>query len=70
MSDQALSGLKVVELATSISGPYCGKLLADYGADVMKIEPPHLGDEARRRGPFLDDDPHPDCHARGEDGER
>ena len=37
----------------------CGKLLADMGADVVKIEPPG-GDAARRVGPFVDDRPHPD----------
>jgi crotonobetainyl-CoA:carnitine CoA-transferase CaiB-like acyl-CoA transferase len=52
-----LTGLRVIELG-SINGQYCGKLLADMGADVLKIEPPS-GDEARRTGPFADDIPDP-----------
>jgi crotonobetainyl-CoA:carnitine CoA-transferase CaiB-like acyl-CoA transferase len=53
-----LAGLKVLELGRLISAPYCGKLLADMGAEVTKIEPPATGDPARQYGPFLDDDPH------------
>ena len=53
-----LSGLKVVEYANFISGPYCARLLADAGAEVIKVEPPE-GDEARRRGPFPQDKPDP-----------
>ena len=41
-----------------VSAPYCAKLLADYGADVIKIEPPGSGDLARRWGPFPGDEPH------------
>ncbi|WIM89918.1 CoA transferase [Candidatus Mycobacterium wuenschmannii] len=55
----ALQGVRVVELADEISGPYCGKLLADLGADVTKIEPPQ-GDPLRRWGPFPGDRPDPD----------
>ena len=40
--------------------PYCGKLLASLGADVVKIEPPKTGDPSRRRGPFPGDDPNPE----------
>ena len=45
----ALSGLRVVELADDIAGGYCGKLFADLGADVVKVEPPG-GGELRHRG--------------------
>ena len=41
------AGLRIVELAEGVAGPYCGKLLADLGADVVKVEPP-AGDHARR----------------------
>ncbi len=58
--EQALSDVKVLDITHHIAGPYCTKLLADYGADVIKIEKPGGGDPARRMGPFLGDDPHPD----------
>jgi benzylsuccinate CoA-transferase BbsE subunit len=54
----ALSGLRVLDL-TDYRAQLCGRLLADMGADVIKIEPPG-GDSARRIGPFVDDLPHPD----------
>ena len=57
MPDQALSHLKVVELCNLVSGPYCTKLMADLGAEVIKIEPPRTGDESRNKGPFVDDRP-------------
>jgi crotonobetainyl-CoA:carnitine CoA-transferase CaiB-like acyl-CoA transferase len=60
MSEAALAGVKVLEYAEMVSGPYCTKLLADLGAEVIKIEKPGAGDEARRRGPFLNDIPHPE----------
>ncbi len=53
---QPLAGVTVLELATGIAGPYMGKLFADYGADVIKIEPLR-GDESRRWGPFLTEVP-------------
>src|SRR6202158_457247 len=56
----ALDDLKVIEYATMVSGPMCGKLLADMGAEVIKIEPPGLGDEARSHPPFPADVPHPE----------
>ena len=55
----ALSNLRVLEVASAIAGPYCGKLLASLGANVIKVEPP-TGDPSRRRGPFPDDVPHPE----------
>ena len=60
MTRGAFEGVKVVEYAHMVSGPYCGKLLADMGADVIKIEEPPAGDPARRRGPFPADEPHPE----------
>jgi len=51
-----LGGLRVLELADE-KGQFCGKLMGDLGADVVKIEPPG-GEQARRVGPFLDDIPH------------
>ena len=56
----ALEGIKVVELGEMVSAPYCGKLFADYGADVLKVEPPGRGDLARSWGPFPKDAPHPE----------
>jgi len=52
--------VKVLEYANFIAGPYCGKLLADLGAEVIKIEKPVVGDEARQYGPFPHDLPHPE----------
>src|SRR4051812_12627597 len=46
-----LEGLRVVEIAADIAGPYCTKLLVDLGAEVTKIEPPS-GDPMRGWGPF------------------
>ena len=60
MSGQALSGLKAVEWSDFVSGPYCGKLLADLGAEVVKVERPGVGDGARSYGPFPQDIPHPE----------
>ena len=54
----ALGGLRVLEISDNISAPFCGKLLASLGAEVIKIEPPKTGDSSRRRGPFPDDVPH------------
>jgi crotonobetainyl-CoA:carnitine CoA-transferase CaiB-like acyl-CoA transferase len=47
----ALKGLKVVEMGQLIAGPFCGQLLGDMGADVVKVEPPGLGDPMRQWGP-------------------
>ena len=51
------SGITVLEIADFIAGPYCARLLADLGARVIKVEPPHGGDSARNYGPFPDDVP-------------
>jgi crotonobetainyl-CoA:carnitine CoA-transferase CaiB-like acyl-CoA transferase len=52
-----LTGVRVLELSPRISGPYCGKILAHMGAEVLKIEPPE-GDATRRMGPFPGRRPH------------
>ncbi len=53
-SPQALAGLKVVELGQLIAGPFAAKTLADFGADVIKIEPPGTGDPLRQWRLLLD----------------
>ena len=63
MLDGALAGLKIVELSERVAGPFCTKVMADMGAEVVKIEQPGIGDVARTRGPFPGDDPHPDRSA-------
>ncbi len=55
---QALNGVRVLELAGA-EGEYCGKLLADFGAEVIKVEPPE-GSPSRAEPPFKDDRPGPD----------
>jgi CoA:oxalate CoA-transferase len=48
-----LVGVRVLELGSVLAGPFCGMLLADLGAEVIKVEPPR-GDDARTFGPFVD----------------
>ena len=55
-----LNGIRVLDLGSGISGPWCAKILADYGAEVIKVESPGSGDAARRMGPFAGDDPDPE----------
>ena len=59
-NNAALAGLRVLELGGMVAVPFCGKLLASLGADVVKIEAPKTGDSSRRRGPFPGDVPHPE----------
>jgi crotonobetainyl-CoA:carnitine CoA-transferase CaiB-like acyl-CoA transferase len=54
-SPQALAGLKVVELGQLIAGPFASKLLGEFGADVIKIEPPGTGDPLRKWRVLKDD---------------
>ncbi|MGH8517840.1 MAG: CoA transferase, partial [Panacagrimonas sp.] len=60
MSD-ALGHLRILELSESVAGEYCGKLLADFGAQVIKLERPGLGSPTRHLGPQV---------AQGPEGER
>jgi crotonobetainyl-CoA:carnitine CoA-transferase CaiB-like acyl-CoA transferase len=51
--DTALASLKVIEIGVAMAGPFCGMTLADYGADVIKIERPGEGDESRHWAPYF-----------------
>jgi crotonobetainyl-CoA:carnitine CoA-transferase CaiB-like acyl-CoA transferase len=55
-----LDDVHVLELTNSLSGAFCAKLLADQGADTLKIEPPGRGDPSRHEPPFIGGEPHPD----------
>ncbi len=57
---QALGGIKVLDLTQYIAGPYCTRLLAGFGADVVKVEAPGKGDPTRLVGPFLGGEPGPE----------
>ena len=59
VTESALGGLRVIDLSQGIAGPYCARLLADLGAEVIKVEPPD-GDFTRRLGPFPGDVPDPE----------
>ncbi len=48
-----LSDINVLDLSQGVAGPFCAKLLAGLGADVIKVEPPGTGDTSRQSGPFL-----------------
>jgi crotonobetainyl-CoA:carnitine CoA-transferase CaiB-like acyl-CoA transferase len=59
----ALTGIRIVELAESVAGEYCGKLLADFGAEVIKIEPPDCGSPIRAMAPIIGDGDGPERSA-------
>jgi crotonobetainyl-CoA:carnitine CoA-transferase CaiB-like acyl-CoA transferase len=56
---QPLSGVTVVDFTRYLSGPYCTMILADYGANVIKIERPGTGDESRHMAPFVNGESYP-----------
>src|SRR5215218_6809383 len=53
MTDGPLVGLRVIEMGTLIAGPFCGQVLGDFGAEVIKIEDPGKGDPMRQWGRSL-----------------
>lgn len=55
VATQAFSGIRVLDLSRDIAGSYCGKMLAGFGADVIKVEPPRSGDPSRRIAPFFEE---------------
>jgi len=60
MPGGALAGFRVVEYGDMVSAPYASKLIADMGAEVIKVESPVTGDGARQRGPYPGKIPHPE----------
>jgi crotonobetainyl-CoA:carnitine CoA-transferase CaiB-like acyl-CoA transferase len=59
MLPATLDDVKVLDLSQGLAGPICAKILADFGADVIKVEPPG-GDAARSMAPHFNNDPHPE----------
>jgi CoA:oxalate CoA-transferase len=57
MVEKALGHLTVIDLTHYVAGPYCTKLMAGFGSEVIKIERPHTGDKIRHVGPFFQDKP-------------
>ncbi len=55
-----LDDIRVLELSSKPSGAFCGKLLADQGADVLKVESPETGNPTRHEPPFLEGESHPE----------
>ena len=61
--EPALAGVRVVEIGSGVASPFCARLLAQQGADVVKVERPAGGDTTRRAGPFATGRPHLDAGA-------
>ena len=47
-----LRGIKVLDLSRVLAGPYCTMIMADYGAEIIKVEIPETGDDSRSFGPY------------------
>jgi CoA:oxalate CoA-transferase len=62
-NDLTLSDVRVLDLSDGVAGPFCTKLLAGLGAEVIKVEPRGSGDLTRRAGPFPGAEPHPEQSA-------
>ncbi len=55
MTERPLSGIVVIDLTRVLAGPFCTMILGDLGAEIIKVEAPGVGDDARQFGPFLDE---------------
>ncbi|MYB40763.1 MAG: CoA transferase, partial [Chloroflexi bacterium] len=60
VTSEALDDVRVLDLSEGVAGPFCTKLLAALGADVITVEAPGRGDRARSAPPFAGDEPHPE----------
>ncbi len=61
MNVPVLSGITVLDLSQDVAGPFCTKMLAEMGAEVIKVEPAGVGDSSRQAGPFPGDVPNPEA---------
>lgn len=61
MNVPVLSGISVLDLSQDVAGPFCTKMLAEMGAEVIKVEPAGVGDSSRQAGPFPGDIPNPEA---------
>jgi crotonobetainyl-CoA:carnitine CoA-transferase CaiB-like acyl-CoA transferase len=60
MAEHALEGIRIIECGHNVAAAYAAKLMADMGAEVIKLEDPNHGDAARYRGPYPGHIPHPE----------